>query len=152
MGGRLQTLLLKKGLGTYVAKQMFFLCVSQLCIELLWQLSCLYLIPISRGKTTEYPPTPRVTRRVMFILPLLLSSPWASKYRWRDLPEGEGETFHVLQGSQNHWKVQKKALFEKISSGKVNVEIFNKYKLEDIKKAHVDLENRKVIGPAIIVP
>ena len=24
--------------------------------------------------------------------------------------------------------------------------------VEDIKKAHVDLENRKVIGPAIIVP
>ena len=45
-----------------------------------------------------------------------------------------------------------KVLFEKISSGKINIEIFKKYKLDDIKQAHVDLENREVIGPAIIVP
>ena len=45
-----------------------------------------------------------------------------------------------------------KALFEKISSGKVNIEIFKKYKLDDIKQAHIDLENRKIIGPAIITP
>ena len=45
-----------------------------------------------------------------------------------------------------------KVLFEKISSGKINIEIFKKYKLDDIKQAHVDLENRKIIGPAIIVP
>ena len=45
-----------------------------------------------------------------------------------------------------------KALFEKISSGKINIEIFKKYKLDDIKQAHIDLENRKIIGPAIIVP
>ena len=45
-----------------------------------------------------------------------------------------------------------KALFEKISSGEINIEIFKKYKLDDIKQAHIDLENRKIIGPAIIVP
>ncbi len=45
-----------------------------------------------------------------------------------------------------------KVLFEKISSGKVNIEIFKKYKLDDIKQAHIDLENRKIIGPAIILP
>jgi len=45
-----------------------------------------------------------------------------------------------------------KTLFEKISSGKINVEIFKKYKLEDIKQAHTDLENRKILGPAIIIP
>ena len=43
-------------------------------------------------------------------------------------------------------------LFEKISSGKINIEIFKKYKLDNIKEAHVDLENRKIIGPAIIIP
>ena len=43
-------------------------------------------------------------------------------------------------------------LFEKISSKKINIEIFKKYKLEDIKAAHSDLENRKIIGPAVIVP
>ena len=45
-----------------------------------------------------------------------------------------------------------KTLFEKISSGKVKVEIFKKYKLEDAKQAHIDLESRKIIGPAVIVP
>ena len=45
-----------------------------------------------------------------------------------------------------------KALFEKISSGKVKVEIFKKYKLDDIKQAHIDLEARKITGPAVIVP
>ena len=43
-------------------------------------------------------------------------------------------------------------LFEKISSGKVKVKIFKKYKLDDVKQAHTDLENRKILGPAIIVP
>ena len=43
-------------------------------------------------------------------------------------------------------------LFEKIISKKINIEIFKKYKLEDIKAAHSDLENRKIIGPAVIVP
>ena len=45
-----------------------------------------------------------------------------------------------------------KTLFEKISSKKVNIEIFKKYRLDDIKQAHIDLENRKILGPAIIIP
>jgi len=45
-----------------------------------------------------------------------------------------------------------KALFEKVSSGKVKVEIFKKYKLEDVKQAHIDLETRKITGPAVIIP
>jgi len=45
-----------------------------------------------------------------------------------------------------------KALFEKISSGKVKVEIFKKYKLEDVRQAHIDLEARKITGPAVIIP
>ena len=45
-----------------------------------------------------------------------------------------------------------KVLFEKISSGKVKVEIFKKYKLYDIRQAHIDLEARKITGPAVIVP
>tara|TARA_B100000965_G_scaffold262580_1_gene221533 strand:+ start:249 stop:1220 length:972 start_codon:yes stop_codon:yes gene_type:complete len=43
-------------------------------------------------------------------------------------------------------------LFEKISSGKVKVEIFKKYKLDDIKQAHIDMESRKIVGPAVIIP
>jgi len=45
-----------------------------------------------------------------------------------------------------------KELFEKISSEKIKVEIFKKYKLDSIKQAHIDLENRKIIGPAIVIP
>ena len=45
-----------------------------------------------------------------------------------------------------------KTLFEKISSGKVKVEIYKKYKLDDIKQAHIDIESRKIIGPAVIIP
>ena len=43
-------------------------------------------------------------------------------------------------------------LFEKIKLGQVKVEIFKKYKLEDSIQAHKDLESRKIIGPAIIIP
>jgi NADPH2:quinone reductase len=45
-----------------------------------------------------------------------------------------------------------KVLFEKISSGKVKVQIFKKYKLDDVQQAHIDLEARKITGPAVIVP
>ena len=43
-------------------------------------------------------------------------------------------------------------LFEKIKLGQVKIEIFKKYKLEDAVQAHKDLEARKIIGPAVIVP
>jgi len=45
-----------------------------------------------------------------------------------------------------------KILFEKIESGKVKIEIFKKYKLEDVVQAHKDLESRKILGPAVIIP
>ena len=45
-----------------------------------------------------------------------------------------------------------KILFEKISSGKVKIEIFKEYKLENVLNAHKDLEERKILGPAIIIP
>ena len=45
-----------------------------------------------------------------------------------------------------------KTLFEKISSGKIKIEIFKEYKLENVFNAHKDLEERKILGPAIIVP
>ena len=41
---------------------------------------------------------------------------------------------------------------EKIESGKVKIEIFKKYKLENVIEAHKELESRKILGPAIIVP
>jgi len=45
-----------------------------------------------------------------------------------------------------------KMLFEKISSGKIKINIFKKYKLNDVVLAHTDLEARKIIGPAVIIP
>ena len=43
-------------------------------------------------------------------------------------------------------------LFEQIKFGRIKVKIFQKYNLEDAVQAHKDLEARKIIGPAIIVP
>mgnify|MGYP003310056876 CR=1 FL=1 len=37
-------------------------------------------------------------------------------------------------------------------SGQVKVKIFKKYKLEEVMLAHKDLESRKIIGPAVIIP
>ena len=45
-----------------------------------------------------------------------------------------------------------KVLFEKINSGKVKIKIFKKYKLENVIEAHKELESRKILGPAIIIP
>ena len=45
-----------------------------------------------------------------------------------------------------------KIMFEKISSEKVKIKIFKKYKLNDVIQAHEDLEARKILGPAVIIP
>ena len=43
-------------------------------------------------------------------------------------------------------------MFDKISSGKIKIKIFKKYKLDEVVRAHQDLEDRKILGPAIIIP
>ena len=43
-------------------------------------------------------------------------------------------------------------LFETIKLGKIKIEIFKKYRLDDVVQAHKDLETRKITGPAIIIP
>ena len=43
-------------------------------------------------------------------------------------------------------------LFEQIKYGKVKIEIFKKYNLNEIVQAHKDLESRKIVGPAVIIP
>ena len=45
-----------------------------------------------------------------------------------------------------------KILFKKVESGEIKIEIFKKYKLENVVEAHKDLENRKILGPAVIIP
>ena len=43
-------------------------------------------------------------------------------------------------------------IFEKVKFGKIKIKIFRKYKLADAKKAHADLEARKLNGPVILIP
>ena len=43
-------------------------------------------------------------------------------------------------------------LFDTIKLGKIKIEILKKYRLDDTVQAHKDLESRKIIGPAIIIP
>jgi NADPH2:quinone reductase len=49
----------------------------------------------------------------------------------------------VVEGSQK--------LFEQIKFGKIKVKVFKEYALADAKQAHIDLESRKINGPAIFV-
>ena len=45
-----------------------------------------------------------------------------------------------------------KLLFEKVGNGEIKIEIFKKYKLDEVVQAHTDLENRKITGPSVIIP
>jgi len=49
----------------------------------------------------------------------------------------------VVEGSEK--------LFEQIKFGKIKVKIFKEYALADAKQAHIDLESRKINGPAIFL-
>jgi len=55
-------------------------------------------------------------------------------------------------GNKDEIKEGADKLFQNIKLGKVKIEIFKKYKLEDVVQAHKDLEARKIVGPAIIIP
>ena len=43
-------------------------------------------------------------------------------------------------------------VFEMFKTKKFNLKIFKKYSLNEVAKAHEDLENRKILGPAVIIP
>ena len=58
---------------------------------------------------------------------------------------------HYL-GSKEEIDEGAKLLFDKVKSGKIKIEIFKKYNLDEVIQAHKDLESRKILGPAIIVP
>ena len=59
--------------------------------------------------------------------------------------------FHYLK-TRNELMEGAEKLFEKVKLGKIKVQIFKRYKLKEIIQAHKDLEDRKIIGPAIIIP
>ncbi len=54
----------------------------------------------------------------------------------------------------NRKELQKGAdeIFKKVKFGKIKIKIFKEYNLKDAKQAHLDLEARKLTGPAILVP
>ena len=55
-------------------------------------------------------------------------------------------------GTKKELDEASKMLFEKIGSGKVKINIFKKYKLDDVFRAHKELESRVITGPSIIIP
>ena len=54
----------------------------------------------------------------------------------------------------NRKELQKGAdeIFEKVKFGKIKIKIFKEYQLANAQQAHQDLESRKLLGPAILVP
>ena len=54
--------------------------------------------------------------------------------------------------NRNELEEGTQALFEQIKFGKIKIKIFKEYNLSDVRKAHEDLESRKIIGPAILIP
>jgi len=50
----------------------------------------------------------------------------------------------VVEGSEE--------LFKQIKFGKVKIKIFKEYKLVNARQAHLDLEARRINGPAILIP
>ncbi|MBO6485814.1 MAG: quinone oxidoreductase [Pelagibacteraceae bacterium] len=54
--------------------------------------------------------------------------------------------------NRNELEEGTQALFKQIKFGKVKIKIFKEYNLSDVRKAHEDLESRKIIGPAILIP
>ncbi len=55
-------------------------------------------------------------------------------------------------GTQDEITEGAEMLFKKVMEGQIKVKIFKKYKLDDVAQAHKDLESRKIIGPAVIIP
>ena len=60
----------------------------------------------------------------------------------------------IAQYFTNRKELQEGAdsIFEKVKFGKIKIDISKKYELADAKQAHKDLEERKLMGPAILIP
>ena len=58
---------------------------------------------------------------------------------------------HYLS-SKDELKEGASKLFESIKLGKIKIKIYKKYRLDDVVQAHKDLESRKIIGSAVIIP
>ena len=88
-----------------------------------------------------------------FCSPHLTSKQWPYYNDLIDLIKKKFEFFKIVVApGPNEIDEASKIMFEKISSGKVKINIFKKYKLDEVIQAHEDLEGRKILGPAVILP
>ena len=65
---------------------------------------------------------------------------------------GSNSTAEAVSLTKHAEKEGADAVFDKIKFGKIKVNIVKEYKLENAKQAHEDLEARKLLGPAILIP
>lgn len=61
-------------------------------------------------------------------------------------------TLFTYIASRADLEASAKALFEMVSSGKVKIEIHQRYPLAEVAHAHADLEGRKTTGTTVLVP
>ena len=64
---------------------------------------------------------------------------------------GGGTSMKTLFGNIGRDIKRKGRSFDEYS-GEIKIEIFKKYKLENAIDSHKDLEGRKILGPAVIIP
>ena len=70
----------------------------------------------------------------------------------------KNETFNIGGGIKNSISLEKLTRIcenltkTKIKLGKIKIEIFKNYRLDEVVQAHKDLESRKIIGSAVIIP
>ena len=71
----------------------------------------------------------------------------------------QSKSLYLTRPTMGHYFTNRKEtqeaadeVFKKVKFGKIKLKIFKEYKLADAKKAHEDLEARKILGPAILIP
>ena len=71
----------------------------------------------------------------------------------------QSKSLYLTRPTMKHYYVNRKQMqkaadevFEKVKFGKIKIKIFKEYKLNEVQKAHEDLEARKILGPAILIP
>ena len=74
------------------------------------------------------------------------------------MPENQTELIaHLMRragfgATRDELEKSAKLVFDAVLSGKIKIEVSKKYKLSQAKQAHIDLENRVLTGPAVIIP
>ncbi len=77
-----------------------------------------------------------------------------------DVPKDiQAKSLFFTRPAGGHYFTEKKELqtaadvmFEKVKFGKIKLNIFKEFKLDEVRKAHEELEARKLLGPCVIVP